>query len=305
MLPFVTWEILSIIYYGFPFPNTAYAKLHTGIPAAKLIYRGFLYGLDSLTRDPPTLIVIGAMLAIVVLRGNWRLRWAGVGVVAYLLYTVKVGGDFMSGRFFSLPFLAACVIVVQQVWSRRAAACLAAVCFALGLLAERPTFSAGPCFENKNRPHYIADERGYYYQWTGLWPVFRNGGEPRGEWVAAGKALRAAGPHVVPGDSVGLTGFFAGPAVHIMDRLALCDPLLARMEIPDKDHWRVGHYERRVPAGYMETLLSGENRIQEARLRELYDVLARITRGPVWRVGRFGEIVRINSGFYDGLMQEM
>src|SRR5262249_32304304 len=29
--PFFLWEVVSIIYYGFPFPNTAYAKLRTGI----------------------------------------------------------------------------------------------------------------------------------------------------------------------------------------------------------------------------------------------------------------------------------
>ena len=29
--PFITWLLFSLIYYGFIFPNTAYAKLHTGI----------------------------------------------------------------------------------------------------------------------------------------------------------------------------------------------------------------------------------------------------------------------------------
>ena len=30
--PFAAWEIFSLAYYGFPFPNTAYAKLQTNIP---------------------------------------------------------------------------------------------------------------------------------------------------------------------------------------------------------------------------------------------------------------------------------
>ncbi|MFH1051256.1 MAG: hypothetical protein V1779_10065, partial [bacterium] len=29
-IPFILWEIFSVIYYGFPFPNTYYAKLNTG-----------------------------------------------------------------------------------------------------------------------------------------------------------------------------------------------------------------------------------------------------------------------------------
>lgn len=302
--PFVAWEVFSVIYYGFPFPNTAYAKLHTGIPSLKLLYRGVLYGLDSLARDPLTLTAVGAMLVLAALRGSWRLRWAAAGVAVYLLYTVRVGGDFMSGRFFALPFLAACVITAQIIASRRAAMCLAAICLALGLLGECPTFFAGPSFENKRRPNYIADERGYYYQWTGFWPVLGNGGEPRGAWVDAGRAFRASAPRVVPGGSVGLTGFYAGPAVHIMDRLALCDPLLARMEIPDKAHWRVGHYERRIPAGYMATLETGANQLENPALRRLYDALAVITRGPLWSAERFREIVRINAGYYDESMRE-
>ncbi len=32
-LPLVVWEMFSLFYYGFPFPNTAYAKLNTGLPA--------------------------------------------------------------------------------------------------------------------------------------------------------------------------------------------------------------------------------------------------------------------------------
>jgi arabinofuranosyltransferase len=30
-LPFILWEIFAVFYYGFPFPNTAYAKLNSGI----------------------------------------------------------------------------------------------------------------------------------------------------------------------------------------------------------------------------------------------------------------------------------
>ncbi len=29
--PFLLWEAFALFYYGFPFPNTAYAKLGTGI----------------------------------------------------------------------------------------------------------------------------------------------------------------------------------------------------------------------------------------------------------------------------------
>jgi len=42
-LPLVLWELFSLWYYGFPFPNTAYAKLTTGLTASELAGRGCLY----------------------------------------------------------------------------------------------------------------------------------------------------------------------------------------------------------------------------------------------------------------------
>ena len=57
MLPLAAWEVFSVVYYGFPFPNTAYSKLKTGVPAPEIHYQGFLYLLDSIANDPLTLLV--------------------------------------------------------------------------------------------------------------------------------------------------------------------------------------------------------------------------------------------------------
>jgi len=52
-LPFVLWEVFSVIYYGFLFPNTAYAKLYTHIPESALLKQGLLYVYDSfMIRSP-------------------------------------------------------------------------------------------------------------------------------------------------------------------------------------------------------------------------------------------------------------
>jgi len=302
--PFIAWEVFSLVYYGFPFPNTAYAKLHTGIPARKLLFRGVLYVMDSLERDPVTLGMTALALLLALASREGRRIALGAGAAAYALYTVKVGGDFMSGRFFALPFWTACVAAAGLPLRRRVAAVLTAGCLLLGLRAERPTFTYNGTFQNTNRPRYIADERGYYYLSSGLLPVIRNGGAPSGKWVEDGKRLREAGAAVAVRDSIGFLGFFAGPAVHIVDRYALCDPLLARMEVPDKDHWRIGHFDRLIPKGYAETLASGENRIANPRLRKLHDVLNVLTREPVWSRHRLREILRINLGAYDDLMHE-
>jgi len=42
LLPLVCWTVFSVIYYGAPFPNTAYAKMLHGIPRSDLINFGKL-----------------------------------------------------------------------------------------------------------------------------------------------------------------------------------------------------------------------------------------------------------------------
>jgi len=38
--PLLLWELFAVVYYGFPFPNTAYAKLAAGIPSSELWLQG-------------------------------------------------------------------------------------------------------------------------------------------------------------------------------------------------------------------------------------------------------------------------
>jgi arabinofuranosyltransferase len=56
--PLIAWELFSLFYYGFPFPNTAYAKLNTGVSAGNLIRQGLYYALNSIRADPITLSAI-------------------------------------------------------------------------------------------------------------------------------------------------------------------------------------------------------------------------------------------------------
>jgi arabinofuranosyltransferase len=104
-------------------------------------------------------------------------------------------------------------------------------------------------------------------------------------------ALRTAGRRVVVEDSVGYRGFFAGPGVHIVDRFALCDPLLARLApLPGQ---RIGHFARAVPDGYVETLASGTNRLSSAGLAAYYDRIRLIVAGPIWSLSRFKAMVEV------------
>ncbi len=307
-LPLVAWTLFSLFYYGFPFPNTAYAKLATGIPAADLARQGVTYLLNSLRWDPLTLTATVAAVVVVVVR-----RWNGgfvvaAGIVLYLLYVINIGGDFMSGRFLTLPLLAAVALLLAITsdaarlvtihLTPRLAAVLAALVIVLAAAGHLPVLLAGsPTGDAARRDGDIADERAYYTPYTALFAD-----RIPHPWAEQGLVLRAEGPAVVEHGNVGFLGYYAGPAVHIIDRNGLTDPLLARLPVRDPADWRIGHFRRDVPAGYADTVRSGQNVIQNADLAAYFDVLARVTRGPLGSVERLREIWRINSGAYGHLL---
>ena len=103
LMPVISWLILSLWYYGFPFPNSAYAKLGHEISVMELMAQGKLYFLDSISQDPITLgtIVLGLALSI---RGSPIAKAISSGIVLYLLYVLLIGGDSISGRFLPPPY---------------------------------------------------------------------------------------------------------------------------------------------------------------------------------------------------------
>jgi len=99
-LPFILWEIFSVIYYGFPFPNTAYAKLNTGLARNDLLEMGYLYFINSIHWDPITLFIIITVTTLTLYQGTWREKAVSLGIILYLFYILWIGADYMSGRFF-------------------------------------------------------------------------------------------------------------------------------------------------------------------------------------------------------------
>jgi arabinofuranosyltransferase len=175
---------------------------------------------------------------------------------------------------------------------------LAAI-LALGLLGHAQFWLAGrPTGDDARRDGDIADERAYYAPHTGLLTRDR---VPH-PWAVQGLVLGAQGPAVVEHGNVGFLGYFAGPAVHIVDRNGLTDPLLARLPVRDPAGWRIGHFRREVPPGYADTLRTGQNVIQDADLAAFYEPLGIVTRGPLWSQARLREIWRLNTGYYDHLL---
>ena len=320
--PLVAWELFSLVYFGSFVPNTARAKLNLEIPAGELFAQGLSYFLDSLTRDPITLIVVGLGIAVgFARRGTERL--VAVGVLLYLVYIVRIGGDFMSGRFFAAPALASAALlgglVRPSALRGRSVAGLVALgaVVVYGFLApssrwfSSSEYGAGWEPNEIVGPTGIADERAYYYPSTGLLRVVADREDiaragqtiPPYRGAIEGNELAESAPRVTVMNEVGFFGYFAGPRHTVIDYWALADPLLARLpfrpeDVPD-GIWRIGHYPRPIPIGYRESVETGDDHFEDRRVAELYQAVAIVTRGPLFGARRWREIWRLHTGYYD------
>ena len=322
-LPLVAWLAFSVAYYGFPFPNTAYAKLSSGLPRQWLLDQGLHYLASSARLDPLTPVAVAAALGFALLRRERLALLLATGCGLQLAYVVWVGGDFMSGRFLT-PALFAAAIVIARCARRSAAAGWALAFGLLALAAPRSPLRAPVAYGallDGSAPHDhidargVTDERAYWYHYTGLFSPARDDparphvtrGHPFAERLAAEVG---AGPAVRVVNGMGFVGYFAGPVPHLVDPMGLTDPLLARLpvyrdgaflveqDVPAGSElpWRVGHFVRPLPEGYLETLESGDSAFASPPLDAYWRDLALATRAPVFAPGRAAAILRLNTG---------
>lgn len=303
LLPLAAWMAFATVYYGFALPNTAYAKLGTGLGPADLAPQGLFYMRNLVTRSPVTAIVIVAGL-VESLRRPRATGAIGLGLLLYLAYTVRVGGDFMSGRFFTVPFVVSLALLARGPLARpgRAGGAVVAVLLAAGLAWPRcPLWSGrdygGAGAAGWDLDHGITDERAVYYPSTGLLNQRWGARLPDHHWVEEGNAARLSGQTVAYQKGIGLFALAAGPTVHVVDAHALADPLLARLPL-STDRWRIGHFVRNAPRGYLETLASGRNEIHDPDLAQFYDRLSLVVRGRLFDRERLRAILGFQLGRY-------
>ena len=306
-LPFILWELFSVFYYGFPFPNTAYAKLNTGLTRRDLLEAGYLYFINSLHWDPITLLIIGTSLGLTFMQGNWRERMISLGVSLYLLYVLWIGADYMSGRFFAAALLAAVVLLNQRFSSVSLSGGVVLLVFVIimGFISPTPTLTSiddASFSTGRTDINGISDERSFYYQPSSLIYDKRKTIEPFHDWVFRGLQLRAEEVKVQPLLNIGFAGYFAGPKIYIIDRLALADPLLARLPPIPVENFFAGHFERAIPDGYFESVKNNENRLKDPNLAKYYDKIRLLTRAPLWSWERISAIWGMNTGQYDYLL---
>jgi arabinofuranosyltransferase len=308
--PLIIWEAFSLVYYGFLTPNTAFAKLNTGISMGLLLQQGYLYFLNSLNLDPISLLVILFAVIITFVNKEWSFLPFVLGIILYMLYVLRIGGDFMSGRYFSVPLLiAVTLLALYRFQDLKAYALTLLVVVLVGLASPRSPVrfaadynevygSIGEVIAETG----IADEHLFYHSRLGLLVDNRDENYPGS--VFAGRKWQR-NDHPLRLEVIGPLGVFSytkGPNFHVIDLNGLADPLMSRLPVENPDHWRIGHFRHLIPEGYLETLKSGENRIADKNLAIYYDRLSTITRGKLWEMQRLRTILEMNLGRYDHLI---
>lgn len=209
----------------------------------------------------------------------------------------------MSGRYFTAPLLASVAILsLYEFPSRRVYSGVVIGVLVIGLLPvllnplRRPDYAQISDFRVFFDANGISDERAVYFNRMGLFSTLRTKPFPGSNFAGRRWIFRPDKPVMVKVvGPLGVAGYQAGPNVHMIDTNALADPLMVRLPLEDPTHWRIGHFKHLLPAGYLETLQSGENVIENPAIREAYDTIRLVTQGALFDPARWRAIWRLNS----------
>ena len=346
LFPFVAWTGFSIVYFGFPFPNTYYAKLYTGIPLIDYVKSGLWYHYSSWLLDPMLLFVPLFSFSLAVRSKIRESIPVFLGFVLYSFYAVSIGGDFMAGRHLTLMFfLSICLLASfckdeclpgnenrnpnpEAILSVRNLHAVSFALFSAGFLWI--VFVAPLVISEAVNTNYVTstrrsavDERETYLTWLGPHAkLYRGildylyGVDLRVDFYSnlvysvtiarnEGKKGYCAGS--VPRETL-MSGYVVWQCrdfdMFLTDAVALPDPLLARLKVDKSKLWRIGHAYRAIPAGYVESLSSGENLIANRALHQYYDKLLLVMTGDLFGRERLSTILDFNRGRYERLLDE-
>ncbi|MCR5168834.1 MAG: hypothetical protein K6C13_16705 [Oscillospiraceae bacterium] len=332
LMPFVIWLMFSVIYYGYPFPNTFYIKLRTDIAMTEYLVKGLQYYGMAVISDTITVVVI--VVGIIVLlkdkKEKWLHRWIVIGILSKCIYILRIGGDFMLGRHFAGLFFVSLYIVMRYIESdeisekgiitEKTIICSFIVLFMMGL-ENTPwswrTTSFWPPISD------IQDERAGYIYYTNLFRIIEDEITGENHPLMVWKPKRtedieeciAKGYH---GDVLewapGISVYNYGDRLHMTDQGSVADPLLPYMPVDferskifvlknkgklldNKGEWRIGHLQRKIPEGYRESLWQDRNLIVDPEIHELYDKILVVVRGDLFTKERFRAIWELNTRY--------
>jgi arabinofuranosyltransferase len=290
-LPLAAWSAFALLYYGSPWPNSAFAKLNNGLDLAESFAAAKPYFRDLAKYDAVTALVIVVACVRGLVQASWGMRLPALGLLLYLAYLCTAGGDYMGGRLFSTPFAMAVAMVVFCVrlrWWWTAPAWFF-ITIALGLQRGWMVRDVHPHAETRK-----LSQHAWMYPHSGWLAQKRDASYNNMPWALQGEQAKRERHEIVAKCAVGLYGYTAGERVYILDPLALTDNFLSRL--PSKKPSYPGHYERALPAGYVESKLTSSNKLVDESLAKLYVLTQSIARDDLFDPRRLDAIWQLNTG---------
>jgi hypothetical protein len=242
--PYAAYLVWRYSYYGHWMPNTYLAK--SG--GDSYWTQGALYGLSFVFGDHLWLLLPMAALGLAASARDHRARalriFCALALPVYVLYVLKVGGDFMVGRFFvvTLPLWLLLAhrglrsLVAQH--SRWALAGAAMLCASLGgveIVAQGP----GHWYLSHEPSHYRVT------QWFPEVVIHHHNyrGGHRMKELLADRGIRP----VIATSGIGMMGYYSG--LELIDSLGLTDRRIAKTSL--KHRGMPGH-EKKAPQRYLD-----------------------------------------------------
>ncbi|TAH20961.1 MAG: hypothetical protein EAZ08_04435 [Cytophagales bacterium] len=318
--PAYCWLIFAVVYYGFPFPNTYYAKMELGY--LDIIFKqsiNFFY--MTFLRDTATVIIIllGQMACFFFRDKKYII--SSLSIILFLVYVFFTGGDFMGTRFFSMPVVVSIIILsiclsdiyfIQRIVINKFIVVLAISYNFLAYYApikysfhyRRILAEYGKrdpyLFYLQRSCSYLFFDKAFYYKASNIlfyqpntYPFFKflliN---DINECIAVGKQ----GDRAIMGGGIGMIGICRGKNCSVVDSLALAEPLLARLPAKDlQNGFFPGHVLRKMPKGLLASHQQNTNLLADKALAAYYDKILLISRGEIFSWQRFRYIWLLNT----------
>lgn len=328
-IPLAMWIGFSWFYYGSAFPDTYYAKIHTGIPVWERAPLAFMHHLRLLDLDPVGMVgmvsILGwgcARLIKATLKAKpfekyfvhgeeyTKLGAILLGIALYNTYFFYAGGDYMVGRFMSVVMvgtvIALILIIEQRLWSRPMMIALLII-GTIGMALKLADIAIFVPRASKNSADKIVraltfDQRRFQQNWYLL-----GQGPTAKDWRALGyeRAIMADSapyPYVIEHVSAGIIPYYAGPRHYLIDTLGLSDPLLARL--PCSYFAGPAHCIRKTPVGYEKFIKNRTTDGMDADLAGYAIPLFQIKTLPLFSSERIKLLLRFTFGGYETLHQD-
>jgi arabinofuranosyltransferase len=291
LFPIISWHIFSLIYYGFLFPNTKYAKIG-GKSLLENLHSGTNYLIDSIQSDILffffLFIILTLSLFIVVKNFRKEIEYKNIiilislGIIFQLVYIIILaGGDFMRGRFFiSILVLSTILFGFLRI---KLNYLIIGTIFIFSFISYNIGFKENFIFKTLG----LTNERNYYKNYLALNLQPYNNYSFH-SWGVSGQELNKNNQKVIIGVN-GQRGYWIKEK-KLIDLVGLTDAFIART--PIEDSTRVGHFKHKIPNEYFH-ILDGNivNNWEDKELEDLYLNINIVIKEEIFSIKRLNAML--------------